>query len=171
MAQVQSWNLEAEITRMIECHSARIARLCTALLGDPDLAQDVVQETFLKAYRMLVRHGKCIRNEPAWLTQVAVNLCRDQWRSNWFRHVDRRVSLDMLSEPIAPVNEQDVVIFEAVQALPRKLREVILLRYFQDMGVDELSQVLGLSRATAYRRLDRALSMLQDALKGESKDE
>lgn len=170
-AQVPGRDSETEITRMMECHGAMLARLCTALLGDPDLAQDVVQETFMKAYRMLIRHGKCIRDEHAWLAKVAVNLCRDQWRSNWFRHVDRRVSLDMLPEPTAPVDEQDIRIFEAVQMLPGKLREVVLLRYYQDMGVAELSQTLGVSRATAYRRLEQALSSLQDIIEGEIRDE
>lgn len=171
MAQVPGQNQAEEITRMMLTHGGKLARLCTALLGDPDLAQDITQETFLRAYRDLSRRGRSIDNERAWLTSIAVNLCRDQWRTRWFRHVDRRVSLDMLPEPAAPMEEKETRVFEAVQALPGKLRAVILLRYFEDIDMSELPRVLGVSRATAYRRLERALAALREQLEGDRDDE
>lgn len=166
MAQVPGRDPEEEITRMMVAYGGMLARLCTALLNDPDLAQDITQETFLRAYRDLTRHKRLISNEQAWLASIAVNLCRDQWRTRWFRHIDRRVTLDMLPEPAAPMEEKDTRIFEAVQALPRKLREVVLLRYFQEMEISELPRVLGVSRATVYRRLEQAMEALRTALEG-----
>lgn len=159
---------EAEITRMMATYGGMLAGLCTAMLGDPDLAQDVTQETFLRAYRSLSRFDG--RSEKTWLTRIAVNLCRDQWRSRWFRHVDRRVTPEMLPEPAAPPDEQTGPVLEAVGMLPGKLREVVLLRYFQDMDVDEIARALRINRATVYRRLDKAHGELRMLLKGEGPD-
>ena len=156
---------------MMQLYGGTLARLCTALLGDPDLAQDITQETFLRAYRDLKRNKRAMNNERAWLTSIAVNLCRDQWRTRWFRHIDRRVSLDMLPEPAAPMAEEDTRVFDAVQALPGKLREVILLRYFENMELSEIPGALGISRATMYRRMEKALGSLRETLEGEDRDE
>lgn len=171
MAQVPGRDQEEEITRMMITYGGMLARLCTALLNDPDLAQDMTQETFLRAYRSMTRHHRAMDNEQAWLTRIAINLCRDQWRTRWFRHIDRRVTLDMLPEPVAPMEEPDTRIFEAVQSLPIKLREVVLLRYFQDMALSDIPRVLGVSRATVYRRLDQALASLRETLEGENDNE
>ena len=162
------WHLEATIKRMMDDYGDMLAGLCTALLGDPDLAQDIVQETFLRAYRSLQRFDG--KSERAWLTRIAVNLCRDQWKSRWFRHVDRRVTPEMLPEPVMPANELSSSVLEAVQALPRVLREVILLRYFQDMKVDEVTDALHISRTTLYKRLDMAHQALRELLEGEDRD-
>lgn len=167
-AQESGRNAEAEITRMMETYGGMLVGLCTAMLGDADLAQDVTQETFLKAFRGFAHFDG--RSEKAWLTRIAVNLCRDQWKSRWFRHVDRRVTPEMLPEPAAPEAEQDDRVLESVQKLPAKLREVILLRYFQDMDTEEMTHVLGVNRATVYRRLDKAYGMLKVILKGEDQD-
>lgn len=159
---------EAEITRMMETYGGMLAGLCTAMLGDPDLAQDVTQETFMRAYRSLNRFDG--KHEKTWLTRIAVNLCRDQWRSRWFRHMDRRVTPDMLPETAAPAGEENGRVLEAVQTLPGKLREVVLLRYFQDMEPEEIARALGINRATVYRRLDKAHGALRTILEGEDPD-
>lgn len=153
---------------MMETYGSMLAGLCTALLKDADLAQDMTQETFLRAYRGL-RHFDGA-NEKAWLTRIAVNLCRDQWKSRWFRHMDRRVTPEMLPEPVVPTDERDGRVLEAVQALPARLREVVLLRYFQDMDMEDTARALGVNRATIYRRLDKAHRALKEILKGEDQD-
>ena len=88
---------EAELVRWMEDYGPMLAGTCTALLRDAHLAQDVVQETFSRAYqhRGRFRGG----SEKAWLTRIAVNLCRDQQRSKWFRLVDRRVPVEELALP------------------------------------------------------------------------
>ena len=165
MAQVPGRDREVEITRMMEAYGGMLAGLCTAMLGDPDLAQDITQETFLRAFRSFHRFDG--RSEKTWLTRIAMNLCRDHWRSRWFRHVDRRVTPDMLLDAAAPEDETGGQVLEAVRALPVKLREVVLLKYFQDMDTDEMVRALRISRATVYRRLDKAHETLRIALKGE----
>lgn len=164
-AQGPGLDREAEITRMMETYGGMLAGLCTALLGDADLAQDMTQETFLRAFRHWSRYDG--RSEKAWLTRIAVNLCRDQWRSRWFRHMDRRITPEMLPEPAAPQEEQSGWVLEAVGELPPRFREVVLLKYFQDMDTEEITRALNINRATVYRRLDKAHRLLKDMLKGE----
>lgn len=82
-------------------YEAPLLRLCCALLGDAALAEDAVQDTFIRAWRALP-HFRGDSSEKTWLTHIAVNVCRDLQRKGWFRHEDRRVSLDTLPEPAAP---------------------------------------------------------------------
>ena len=161
-------DLEAEITRLMDDYGDMLVGLCAGLLADPDLAQDIAQETFLRAYRSLRRFDG--RSEKAWLTRIAVNLCRDQWKSRWFRHVDRRVTPDMLPEPSEAADESAEGVLKAVQALPGPLREVIVLRYFEDMKVEEVTKALGISPTTLYKRLEMARQALRGLLEGESDD-
>ena len=165
MAQVPGRDREKEITRMMEAYGGMLAGLCTALLGDPDLAQDMTQETFLRAFRSFHRFDG--RSEKTWLTRIAMNLCRDHWRSRWFRNVDRRVTPEMLPEAAAPEDDAGGQVLIQVRALPAKLKEVVLLKYFQDMDTDEIARALRISRATVYRRLEKAHGILRIALEGE----
>ena len=155
---------EAELIRLMETYGNMLAGLCTALTRDPDLAQDVVQETFLRAYKGLDRFRGGRAQERAWLTRIAVNLCRDMNKSKWFRWVDRRVSLDTLPEPTVPAEERDWALYDAVQSLPDKLREIVVLRYHQGMDTEDIARILGMTRTTVYRRLDQAYRMLKKEL-------
>ena len=74
-----------------------LIRLCFAYLGDLALAEDAVQETFLKAWK-----GYCAyrgeASEQTWLMRIAINTCKDIRRSAYFRHTDRRTPLESLPE-------------------------------------------------------------------------
>lgn len=156
---------ETNLIRMMDTYSSRLVGLCTGLLGDAALAQDVVQETFIKAYKYMDDfRGERDGSEKAWLTRIAVNLCRDQQRSRWFRFVDRSVSFDMLPEQGEPIDETHIELYQAVMQLPAKYREVILLHYYQDMQAGEIACALGLSVSSVYRRLDKAREKLKTNL-------
>ena len=164
-AQVPGNAREAELARMMAAHGARLAGLCTALLKDAHLAQDVVQETFLRAYtRMDSFRGGHENSERAWLTRIAINTCRDMLRRGWFRWTDRRVTPEAL--PLAAPDEPHPLLAEAVMALPRPSREVVLLYYYQGMDVKETAQALGINVNTAKSRLLRARKLLKIHLEG-----
>lgn len=154
-------NAEEEMLRLMDSYGGMLTNLCAMTLGDTILAQDAVQETFLKAYRCLDQI-ETVQSERAWLIRVAVNTCRDLQRSAWMRHVDRRVSLDSLPETAVPALEADGGVLDAVRGLPVKERQVILMRYWQNLSVDETAEALGLNRATVYRRLARAQKRLKN---------
>ena len=140
-----------------------LLRTCYLILRDAALAEDAVQETFLKAWRA---HGN-YRGEAAektWLMRIAMNTCRDMLRGGWFRRVDRKVDMADLPEAAAPFAEPDDTIIRAILSLPDGLRQVITLRYYQGLSVQEVADVLHIHRRAVHYRLDKAERALGAAL-------
>ena len=155
---------EQEMLRLMDAYGPSLVGMCTLLLKDAHLAQDVVQETFIRAWRQ----GKLRQEtEKAWLTRVAVNLCRDEYRSRWFRHVDRRITPEDLPIP-ADAPAEDSGLLDRVSLLPMKEREVIVMHYWNDMSPEEMAKALNIDRATVFRRLSRGRKRLKIELEGGS---
>ena len=155
---------EQEMLRLMGAYGPYLVGMCTLLLRDHHLAQDIVQETFLRAWQK----GRLRREtEKAWLSRVALNLCRDEYRSRWFRHVDRRMIPEELPIPAdAPRVDDDLL--DCVHRLPAREREAIVMHYWNDMSPEEIAQLLHVSRATVFRRLQRGREKLKIALEGGS---
>lgn len=154
---------EAEITRLVEEHQLALLRLCFAYLHDEKMAEDAVQETFLKAYRKLGQfEGRA--NIKTWLSAIAINCCRDMSRSGWFRHVDRAISMDCLPERTETPNPDFDAIAIAVMRLPIRLREAVLLYYFEDMNTQEISKTLHITQQAVSKRLIRARALLREMI-------
>lgn len=142
---------------------APLLRVCFAYLGDRALAEDAVQETFLKAWKNYSRF-RGGSDEKTWLMRIAINTCKDVRKSAWFRHTDRSAALDALPPGSVPFTDGDDTVTRAVMALPEKLKQAALLRWFQDLSLDETAKALRLPRSTVYHRLQKAQSLLKDAL-------
>jgi len=156
-------NIDVEITRMVDTYQLSLLRLSFVYLHDQSLAEDVVQETFLKAYKSYSSfRGES--NEKTWLSSIAINCCRDMIRSNWFRYIDRHVSLDMLPEPVVEASDYDNTLTIEVMKLPIRLREVILLYYYEDMTTSEIADTLRISQQAISGRLKRARARLRKTL-------
>ena len=156
---------EAVIRQMIAEHQTVLIRLCYLYLHDVQLAEDAVQETFIKAYRTLERfRGEA--SAKTWLTRIAMRTCCDMRRGFWFRRMDRRVTPEMLPDQAEPADEAESAITLAVMNLPRKEREVILLYYYQDMSMNDIAAALGLTQPTVSYRLRRAREKLRQELEG-----
>ena len=149
-------------------HGSRLLRLCTMNLRDASLAQDAVQDTFLKAFRQFHRF-RGDADALTWLTAIAINVCRDYRRTAWFRHVDRR--MEDLPEQAASFPFPDNTVITEVTKLPDKYREVILLRYYQDMKQKDIAAALGISDRAVRQRLNKANTMLREQLKEWYEDE
>lgn len=163
-------NLENRLIFLMEKYEKDLLRMCCVYLRDISLAEDAVQETFLKAYKNL-KDFRGDSNEKTWLMRIAVNTCKDMRRGAWFRFVDRRVSLERLPEPSVPSSNASVELTLEVMRLPRKLMEVVLLYYYQGMKASEVAQVLSISRPAVSQRLKKARRLLHDALEGGHEDE
>ena len=140
-----------------------LLRTCYLLLRDAALAEDAVQETFLKAWRAHEDYRR-EASEKTWLMHIAVNTCRDLLRSRWFRRVDRSVDIEDLPESSVAFAEPDDTLTRAILSLPNALRQVVTLRYYQGFTVQEVADVLCLHRRTVHYRLDKAERILRDAL-------
>ena len=147
---------------MMQQYGAHVVGLCTLLLKDAHLAQDVAQETFIRAWK---QGNLRQETEKAWLTRVAVNLCRDEQRSRWFRHVDRRITPEELPlQADAPDADSDLL--DSVHRLPAREREVIVMHYWNDMSPENIAKLLNVDRATVFRRLARGRKRLKIELEG-----
>ena len=152
------------LERMMAAYGGSLLRMCALQLRDAQLAEDAVQETFLKAYRKLhTFRGES--SELSWLTSIAIHVCRDMQRGSWFRRVDRRVDVDALPEASTTDRYPDSTVIREVTALPPKYREVIVLRYYQGLTVRETAEALALSLTAVKARLNRANGMLRERLK------
>ena len=161
---------EQTICRMVDEYQLALLRACYVCLHDRQLAEDAVQETFIKAYKTLDSfRGEC--SEKTWLMRIAVNTCRDMLRSKWFRHLDRRITPDELPEAATQSAAEDVELTLSVMHLPQKYREVTLLYYYENMTMMEIAEALGVSQSTISTRLLRARARLRQTLEGGRNDE
>lgn len=158
-----AWEKEKAFERLVLEHQTALLRTCYLYLGDRALAEDAVQETFVKAYRgMDGFRGES--TQRTWLMKIAMNTCRDLHRSGWFRMMDRRYTPDMLPEACVPFREEEEALVLAVMNLPRRHREVILLHYYQNMTTGEIAQSLGIAQSSVAGRLKRAREKLRAEL-------
>ena len=138
--------------------------MCSFWLRDASTAEDAVQDTFIKAYKALpeFRH-EC--SEKTWLLHIAANTCRDMRKSRWFRFIDTGVSIENLPEPAYTMTEEDDTIIRAIQSLPQKYSEVILLHFWQNLTMTEIAKILNTSLSTVSRRMAAAEKKLRMQLK------
>ena len=155
---------DAKFRSMVEAYQTELLRLCACCLRDRMLAEDAVQEAFVKVYRNLDSLRPEL-NEKAWLYKIAMNCSRDILRGAWFKRINRYVTPDMMPGPAGPPLSDEVIdINRAIGALSPKQREVILLRYYQGFSEMEIAGILGLTQSSVAGRLKRAKEQLQALL-------
>ncbi len=155
-----------QLKQLINTHQTPLLRLCYLYLHDAQLAEDAVQETFFKAL-CAWDSFRGESSEKTWLTRIAIRVCCDLLRTSWFRRIDRRVTPEMLPDVPQAAQEDGQALTLAVMNLPVKLRETVILYYYQDMGVNDIASVLGISQSSVSGRLKRARKKLKEYLEGE----
>ncbi len=132
----------------------RLYRTALAILGDPQEAEDAVQDAFL---RLLERAPEDLESPAAWLTRVLVNGCKSRLRLAW-----RRVGPlpDTLPAP-GPEEREEL---EELFSLPPADRAVIHLHYYEGWSTDEIARLLGRRPGTVRSRLSRAREKLRKLL-------
>lgn len=163
-------------SRLVARHAPGVTRLVHRLLGYQGEVEDVVQEVFVIAWEQLQRPAgiqgfRGFRGDSrfaTWLKGIAVRQCRRS-RRQWWRLKRRRVEGTRVVEPAdaaAARDETDAAVRAAVAALPRKLREVIVLVYLEQMDIADAAATLKLSRGAIDVRLHRAREQLRKTLDG-----
>lgn len=151
-------------------HQEAVFRLAYLLLGEAGEAEDVAQETFIRAFRFLASYDST-RSWRPWLLGIAANLSRNRRRSfgRYFYHLGRLARL-FPEESIDPENEaahqaDARALWEAVRRLERTDQEIIYLRYFLELSVEETAETLHIATGTVKSRLYRALERLRGVVK------
>ena len=156
---------EERISQMIKTYEKDLLRLCRVYLKEESLAEDAMQETFIKAYKNL-HTFRGDSSDKTWLFRIAINVCRDMQRTSWFRNIGCMVSLDSVQIQQPQKSEISHALMDEIMRLPKKYREVILLYYYEDMKQNEIAEILGVSVTTVCRRIEKARELLKDMLKG-----
>lgn len=143
-------------------HALRLTRMALLLVGDQPSAEDVVQEAFLGLFRGLGR-----LNDPgravAYLRVSVLNGCRSVLRARKrarLRGAGSEYPAVWSAESAALAGEDRREVLAAVAQLPRRQREVLVLRYFLGLGDSEIAADLGVSRGTVVSTASRALAAL-----------
>lgn len=166
-AAVPSMTREQILETWVHTYAGAILKTCFIYLADHDLAQDAMQDTFMKAWKYLERnHPSSIWNEKAWLMRVAMNTCRDYRRTQWCKHMDFKKSLDELPPRYVSVPEEDRDLVIEISNLPDKYKRLVLLYYYSNMTLQDTAEALGIPKSTASKRLKRAEEMLKHSLTG-----
>jgi RNA polymerase sigma-70 factor (ECF subfamily) len=171
---------KAEFARLVEAYSGVIYRLAVKMLDNPQDAEDVLQETFIKAYKALPNFDG--RSSPStWLYRIATNeaLMVLRKRKQPFISIDEPLETTGIEqEPLQITDwcclpedelmstEAQSYMNEAVEELPPNLRVVFLLRDIEGLSTRETAEVLDLSETAVKTRLSRARLRLREMLTG-----
>jgi RNA polymerase sigma factor (sigma-70 family) len=160
---------DSAFDRIVARHSAAVAALANRLLGWPGDVDDVVQDVFVAAFVHLKRfRGDC--RLRTWLYTITVNKCRSHRLRRRRRLRAGRVGelepggQEQGAERPAMDEETFSRVRRAVQALPPKYREVVVLRYLQGLEPGEIAELVGMKANAVQVRLNRARTKLKEQL-------
>lgn len=159
----------AELVRL---HQQAVFRLAYLHLGDAAEAEDAAQDCLIRAFRSL-RSFDDERPLRPWLLRIVSNLALNRKRSagRYWAALQRAVRDEPLTadSPVAgaETKQQSEELWKAVQKLPGNMQNVLYLRYFLELSVDETALALEIAEGTVKSQTHRALERLQTIIKTE----
>lgn len=156
----------------VTAHHAEIHRFCARVVGGASAADDLSQETFLRAYRAYAGLPPDA-NARAWLFAIAANLCRNHFRSEKRRRLAHEgiQALPGDSGPSEPeretlFNEGVALIERAIAGLPMKQRLAFIMRKLHDLDYEQVAETLHCSPESARAHVFQALRKVRQTLNG-----
>lgn len=147
---------------LIKIYYPDILRYCLWHTPNRSLAEDAAQETFLKVIRYFDRYAHRGKFKP-FLYRIAANTCIDLQRKN--RHTElslEEVNVDpAYTEPAFETIHSDMMLRQFVNSLPQHQREIVLLRFGQDLTLREIAETVDLPLRTVQTRLRSAVKKLK----------
>lgn len=148
---------------LVRRHQGLVYNLCCQMVGDREQANDLAQETFIKAYLRL-REYRGSGQFRSWLCRIASRTCLDYLRSvkgkQWLPLEEQMIGTD--EDPLDAVRRDDIK--QAISQLPPHYRAVMGLRHQEGFSYQEIAQALGLPLATVKTHLSRARALLRRRL-------
>jgi len=160
--------LEALIRR----YQTYVFRLCCLVMRNEQDAEDMAQETFLRACRALPRYQRREGSSfEAWLYRIAVNCCRSRMRRKWYQVLPwpdpaPRIMAEPEEQPERRLQQSEwrTEMLNAIDSLGEKHRVVVILRYYAGMSNEEIAETMGLPSGTIRSRLHTARERLRQVL-------
>lgn len=147
-------------TKLIEENIKSIYRVAKGILSSEDDIEDAIQNTILKAYSNI----KTLRKEElfkTWLIKILINECNKIYNFN-----KKCISLDKVIEEQYNDKYENLDLKIAVDSLSDELRLVIVLFYFEDLKISEVSEIIGIPEGTVKSRLSRAKTKISESING-----
>jgi RNA polymerase sigma-70 factor (ECF subfamily) len=159
--------------QLYDFYAPRILGFIYRRVGDYSVAEDLTSVTFQRAFENVRRASFRNQSFGGWLYRVASNAVCDHYRRNrtisLTRLLDRDDPSEQCGDILAGALDRDEI-RRGLYAVHEMHREVLILRYFDDLDADEICVVLGCSKETLYGKLQRALRALRTAIVKESAD-
>ena len=155
---------DARLRAFIATEYRKVVATVELVCGSLATAEDAVQEAMARAWERGAR-GEEIERLPAWITTVALNLARSQmrrWKSE--RRARDRMGLPGIVPDTPAASAEAHAVREALRELPRRQREVTVLRYYGGLDVEEIARTLGISAGNVKAALFRARKALASTL-------
>lgn len=154
-----------DIDYYVEQYGDYLYRIAYVYMKDRQIAEEVVQDVFMKFYQTQQYEGKS--SEKTYLTKMTINRCYDylrKWESKKSQIVEYFFKREHSAEQKIVANEERDEIIEAILKLPLKYREVLLLYYYDDFTVGEIASYIQIPESTVGTRLQRARAKLKEQL-------
>jgi RNA polymerase sigma-70 factor (ECF subfamily) len=162
---------------LVNIYKGKLFHLAYRMLNNRQEAEDIVQDTFMRTYENLERYDAA-HKFSTWIYRIATNLCIDRLRKKKAAFsLDADVSegegLDGYSilQANDPLPEQELILSErqqvvrlAMEALPVKYKSAMALKYYQDLSLQEISDILGIPVSTVKTRIHRGRDYLRRRL-------
>lgn len=147
----------SEYIRIAEQYTDIVYRVAISYCKNKNDAEDAVQNTFVKLLKTDTEFNddEHIRK---WLIRVAVNECKNMWKSFWRRNV---TSFEELEKEPEYIESDKTELFSEVMKLPQKYRVVLHLYYYEGYCVKEIARLVGISESNVQTRLMRARNKLK----------
>lgn len=163
---------------IVELYKDKVYLICYRMLGNTHEAEDLTQETFLRAYVNIDRYN-INRKFSTWIYRIATNLCIDRIRKKkpdfsldaQIKGTDGLTMYSQLSSPrslpedeVVEMEIQDIV-QKAIMNLPEKYRTVVVLKYIEELSLQEIAEILEMPIGTVKTRLYRGREALRKQLR------
>ncbi len=173
-----------EFDEIVREHQQRIYRVVLALVRDTEVAANLTQDCFVRAYenRASFRGDSSVYT---WLTRIAINLVRDNARNRrqgfWRKLLQRGSEEDheraavqapdnrATAERIVLAKEEVGRVWKVVESLSEQQKEIFVLRFSEEMPLEEIAQVVGVKVGTVKAHLSRAVAAVRAQVRGQAK--
>ena len=187
MQQCQQGNMEA-FDLIVRRNQVPLVNFIARFLGDPDSAEDLAQETFVRMFKAIKRYKSGAAKFSTWMYHIASNLCKNELRNRGRRGrflvdsvtTESSSGLEPIEEDLiatAPAHvslqpgnqleqkEREHAVQSAISELPERYRLPLVLRDLQELSYEEISETLNLPLGTTKSRINRARLILKDKLR------